>query len=103
MTWKLQKCKRLRAGIAVYVDRHGVDPTPFLCDDHMSDEASGPDSSSEEDIGSWQQRMADALDIHSEDLSTFKFLEVIRPEWRSEQVSRFSEIVLGLLSDYSYL
>jgi hypothetical protein len=55
----------------------------------MSDEASGPASSDDEDQDAWHARMksiAEAAGIEHGG----RFCEIIRPAWRSEAVSIFN-------------
>jgi hypothetical protein len=54
----------------------------------MSDEASGPEDETES-LQDWKQRMAFLSGIESseyEAISKLKFLEVIDPAWRSDEV-----------------
>lgn len=54
----------------------------------MSDEASGPEDDSEETKEAWKDRIAAKAGLGaSKELGKLKFLEVIEPRWRSEEVS----------------
>jgi hypothetical protein len=72
-----------------YVELHGRDPTGLIFQEHMSDEASGPESKQEESQQQWKMRMAEALGMKEpnvEAIAKLKFLEVIKPGWRSKEV-----------------
>lgn len=87
--WNIQKAGNLLAGdvIEQYKVQHdGADPSPFVIPDHMSDEASGPKDEAET-YDDWKSRMATAAGFAAETpISHLKFLEVIKPQWRSTQV-----------------
>ena len=60
----------------------------MIYQEHMSDEASGPEDDTES-LQDWKLRMALSWGIESpeyEVISKLKFLEVIDPAWRSEEV-----------------
>jgi len=85
----LKKLDRMMSAIPQYIDVHKIDPTVCLCQDHMSDEASGPEDEAIESKDEWKMRMAVAYGMKDPTpgvISKMKFLEKIRPEWRSEQV-----------------
>ncbi|TDL15547.1 hypothetical protein BD410DRAFT_732578, partial [Rickenella mellea] len=79
----------LNVGVPEYKKIHGTDPTILLCADHMSDEASGPEDG--EDEIEWKRRMFTttfgAANPTEEQLKGVKFQEVIKPNWRSEELS----------------
>ncbi|KDQ26374.1 hypothetical protein PLEOSDRAFT_169180 [Pleurotus ostreatus PC15] len=82
------KCERLLLGVPTFFQRHDLDPTPFIVQEHMSDEASGPEDDTEEHAA-WKLRMAaykgmDDVD-ESDDIARLTFTEVIWPEWRSAE------------------
>lgn len=54
----------------------------------MSDAVSGPEDESEESREDWKKRMAveEGIDL-PEAIAKLKFLEVVKPEWRSEKAS----------------
>ena len=55
----------------------------------MSDEASCPESDDEDDKEDWTQKMAliwGTNERRARDLRGVKFLEVIKPNWRSDKV-----------------
>ena len=75
--------------VNIYVAKHGVDPSPLICADYMSNEASGPEDGVEEE--EWVQKMGTAwhMDVTAmpkDELLSYKFYEVLEPEWRSEEV-----------------
>ena len=74
----------------MYRAKYNIDPTPLVQDHYMSDEALGPEDG--ETVDDWQIRMANASNMKGDrmkkhELKQHKFLEVIRPEWRSQEVS----------------
>jgi len=76
--------------IPAYIEEHNLDPTPCMCQEHMSDEASGPEDEELESRNDWKIRMAIAYGMKEPTavtVSKLKFLEKIRPSWRSERVS----------------
>lgn len=79
--------KRCNTAVPAYIERYGVNPTILLDEKHMSDEASKPEDDSGETKEEWKIRMGGYLNISSSTaLAKIKFLEVIKPEWRSEEV-----------------
>ncbi|KII89949.1 hypothetical protein PLICRDRAFT_685554 [Plicaturopsis crispa FD-325 SS-3] len=86
-----QKAARRLKAVPLYIAKHALDPSDMICEAHMSDEASDA-YYSDEDQASWKRRMAGGANMESEkmtdeDLAKFKFLEVVRPRWRSDQLS----------------
>lgn len=82
----------MQSAVLEYKERHGTDPSELLIQDHVSDEASGPED--DEPIKEWKTRMAClefgetyAHQIGDEKLDGMRFLEVIEPRWRSNEVS----------------
>jgi hypothetical protein len=67
---------------------YGIDPSPLIHRDHMSDEMSGPEDVAE-GHDAWRARMAEALGLRSDVAEKIDFFEVPVCEWRSERV-RFS-------------
>jgi expansin (peptidoglycan-binding protein) len=55
--------------------------------DHMSEEASGPASSDDEDLDTWNVRMRAVAEATGSEYSSGSFWEIIRPAWRSAAVS----------------
>ncbi|KAL4259476.1 hypothetical protein AB1N83_007668 [Pleurotus pulmonarius] len=84
-----EKCKRLLLAVPKFIEHHGIDPTPFIVQEHMSDEASGPEDDTEpESDDVWKRRMATLKGMGDVvDLSRLMFTEVIKPEWRSDVLS----------------
>jgi len=71
---------------------YGADLTDILCEEMMSDYASGPEDSELESLGSWRGPMAkesgiDIAKMPPQALEKMVFWEVIKPEWWSEEVS----------------
>ena len=76
-------------GVDAYIAQFGADPTSLVQEPYMSDEASGPEDE-DEDEDEWKQRMATESHLGEgwEDrLGALNFRELIKPEWRSEEVS----------------
>ncbi|KAG2135436.1 hypothetical protein DEU56DRAFT_737712, partial [Suillus clintonianus] len=71
----------------------GIDPSPLIIPDHMSDEASGPEDADEsETYDDWKRRMATLAGFGPETpTSHLKLLEVIHPQWRSLAQSKVFE------------
>ncbi|KAJ7110206.1 hypothetical protein C8R43DRAFT_998177 [Mycena crocata] len=68
----------------------------LMFEDHMSDEASGPEDESQETPANWKRRMARASghgDSSASALAQLTFVEVLDTDWRSVE---FSELNLGL-------
>jgi hypothetical protein len=83
----LQKVNRLLKAVPAYIEKYGRDPSALLCEQHMSDAASGPEDNSNESRADWKTRMAAEKGIElQEAIAKLKFLEVIKPEWQSVQV-----------------
>ena len=83
----LQKVNRLLKAVLEYIDKHGHDPSALLCEQHMLDAASGPEDDCNETREEWKTWMVGEKDIDlPEAITKLKFLEVIKPEWRSNEV-----------------
>jgi hypothetical protein len=73
---------------------YGLDPVAvatLVCEEHMSDEASGPDSEDDtyDSHAAWKTdlaRLRGMKDVSRAALATKSFLEVITPDWRSQPV-----------------
>ncbi|KAK6996366.1 hypothetical protein R3P38DRAFT_2433767, partial [Favolaschia claudopus] len=90
------KQKQIQPFVKKLADDHGLDAEPLsllLYEEHMSDEASGPDSEDEyESKAAWQRDMARVngdTDVTAGALATKAFLEVIEPTWRGDTMSDF--------------
>ncbi|TDL17024.1 hypothetical protein BD410DRAFT_843958 [Rickenella mellea] len=94
----------LNVAVPLYKEKHGVDPTVLLCADHMSDEASGPEDGDEEDVNDWKRRMFTATfgtsDTTDVQLKGMKFQEVIKPNWRSDELSAIFHELRNLWWDF---
>ncbi|KAF8497694.1 hypothetical protein JB92DRAFT_3099529 [Gautieria morchelliformis] len=82
--WRLQ-------AVNTFTDKYGVDPTPLLVQDYMSDEASGPDINSDgeiptEDKDIWKRRIMNYGGLEGK-LEDHRVLEIVRPKWRDEATS----------------
>ena len=55
-----------------------IDLTPCMCQEHMSDEASGPEDEDVESKEDWRNCMTDPTPAT---IGKLKFLEKIEPEW----------------------
>jgi hypothetical protein len=77
----------------LYHKQHGVDPSEIICEAHLSDYASGPESGVDESVEEWRIRMGkkcgmDHTTMHPEVWEAFEFWEQVKPAWRSDEVSR---------------
>jgi hypothetical protein len=75
-----------------YQERHGLDPSQVIDLEFVSDYASGPETDAEETFEEWKARMGAELGMSERRMGTdawqrTRFLEYIRPRWRSEEVS----------------
>lgn len=97
MTIYLQKAKHRLDAVSAYKERHeGLDPTPLLIADHMSDDRSGPEDDNEDDASAeakaqWRRDMmvAKGLDPDTIDdsiLRTMRWRENVEPLWRTVPV-----------------
>jgi hypothetical protein len=83
-----QKVSRRSKAVSTYIGLHDCDPSPLLIESHMSDDASGPDEEEGESREVWKRRMAQEKNFRPGiDIEQLKFLETVKPEWRSEKVS----------------
>jgi hypothetical protein len=91
--------------VPTYAARHGLTPeaaaslTDMQREEHVSDEASGPEDGSGETKANWNGRMARVAGIDGISpaaLKKTKFLEVLKQEWCSDQVSRTRYISIYL-------
>lgn len=88
-----QKVDQLQSIAALYFEEYSVDTTVILHQDYLSDDASGPESDTEETKDKWKQQMAreagincGTKDVDDDQMEEMYFLENIRPEWRSAEV-----------------
>ncbi|KAK6974624.1 hypothetical protein R3P38DRAFT_2377681, partial [Favolaschia claudopus] len=89
------KVAQLSKALPQFCADHELDPAPIekmLCEEHMSDEASGPDSEDDsyESTGEWKRTMARLSGFESVTAAALKskeFVEVIAPDWREDQMS----------------
>lgn len=70
-------------------------PSPFLVPEYMSEEVSGPEKDGNESVMNWKKNMAildgrDVSKMTDEDLGKLRYLEIVAPAFRSEEVSRKS-------------
>ncbi|KAJ7573252.1 hypothetical protein C8J56DRAFT_1132239 [Mycena floridula] len=99
---RAEKFKLLKGAVDTYQSQFNVNPSLLLSADQMSDEASGPED--EESPGArdaWQREMARhaGIDVETTDkevIQGLNFLEVIKPMWRSDELST----VLHQLRDF---
>ncbi|CDO75665.1 hypothetical protein BN946_scf184941.g18 [Trametes cinnabarina] len=85
-----RKCSNLLKATAMYVEKHGIDPTPLIVQEMMSDEASGPEDEETELKADWKRRMAERVGITNRSdaqLEKMVFFEVVHPNWRSEALT----------------
>ncbi|OSD07053.1 hypothetical protein PYCCODRAFT_1464166 [Trametes coccinea BRFM310] len=86
-----KKCSNLLKATAMYMEKHGVDPTPLIVQEMMSDEASGPEDEATESQAEWKRRMADCAGVTKktdEQLAKMVFFEAVHPNWRSEALTQ---------------
>ena len=74
--------------VPAYIEKYSKDPTVLLTEQHMSDALSSPDEDGVETAAEWKVRMARHEGVNPEKtaLERVKFLEQVKPEWRSEKV-----------------
>jgi hypothetical protein len=73
-----------------YIEMGGADPTDLLCEEMMSDYASGPEHAIESKEA-WKLRMAkeskiDGASMPAQAFDKLVFWERVHPEWRSDEV-----------------
>jgi len=90
-----KKSAQLATATSAYIETYGVDPTDILCEEMMSDYASGPEDIGLESLENWRNRMAevsgiDVTKMPPQALDKMVFWERITPEWRSTKVSFIS-------------
>jgi hypothetical protein len=86
----LKKLNRILLSIPEYVKMNNIDPTPCMCQEHMSDEASGPEDEDIESKEVWKTRMAVAYGMKDPMpvmIGKLKFLKKIEHKWQLERVS----------------
>ncbi|OJT14068.1 hypothetical protein TRAPUB_9380 [Trametes pubescens] len=86
-----KKCANLKLAAPGYQAEYGVDPLELLVPDMMSDDASGPEDENIESKIEWKCRMAQKAGMvgrTDDELSKMVFFEVIRPNWRSEALTK---------------
>ncbi|KAJ7930328.1 hypothetical protein B0H13DRAFT_1858960 [Mycena leptocephala] len=91
----------IKKAVDEYAVKNGLDPVAIsglLCEEHMSDEASGPDSEDDtyESHAAWKRDMARLggfTDVSRDALDKLKFPEVLICDWRSDAMS---DLVHGL-------
>jgi hypothetical protein len=76
-----------------YEESYGYDPTDILCEAHMSDYASGPETDGDEDEDQWKVRMGMEVGIDMEKVgpaawAQTEFWERVDPLWRSPEVRK---------------
>ncbi|KAF7973731.1 hypothetical protein HWV62_14298 [Athelia sp. TMB] len=89
----VQKFGQLLTAVDRYVELHQCDPTNLLCEEMMSDYASGPEDEDIEVAEDWKLRMAkeqgvDGRRMPANNFEKMVFWERIHPEWRSEELTR---------------
>ncbi|KZP32745.1 hypothetical protein FIBSPDRAFT_943744 [Athelia psychrophila] len=92
------KFAQLLTAVPTYLELHQIDPSNLLCEEMMSDYASGPEDEDVETKDEWKKRMGEKIGVDAEKMPrhTYErmvFWERIRAEWRSEELSQvFSEL-----------
>ncbi|KAJ8516428.1 hypothetical protein ONZ45_g6262 [Pleurotus djamor] len=84
---RIEKASRLLSVVPAYIEKHGADPSDLIAQEHMSDEASGPEFDDDEEFNSWKLRMAASKNMREADISEVTFWEVVKPVWRSDRLS----------------
>ncbi|KAM5538511.1 hypothetical protein V8D89_007844 [Ganoderma adspersum] len=85
------KCEKLLSMVDAYTEKYGIDPTDLLTPDMMSDEASGPEDDDEGSEAEWKRKMAAKAGISGRSdaqLAKMSFFEVVKPDWRSDELSK---------------
>lgn len=77
-----------------YEESYGYNPADILCEAHMSDYASGPETDGDEDEEEWKVRMGVEVGIDMEKVgpavwAQTEFWERIDPSWRSPEVCTY--------------
>ncbi|KAI8986141.1 hypothetical protein BD414DRAFT_416524 [Trametes punicea] len=97
-----KKCSNLAKAVDAYKAKYGLDPTPFLVQEMMSDEASGPEDETVEPKEEWRRRIAEGAGIIGRtdaELKKMVFFEVISPRWRSEALTTILHELWGIFWD----
>jgi hypothetical protein len=86
-----QQFEHLLTAVESYIQLGGQDPTDLLCEEMMSDYASGPEDAAESHEA-WKLRMAkeskmDGAGMAAHAFDKLVFWERIHPEWRSDEAS----------------
>ncbi|KAJ7233435.1 hypothetical protein C8J57DRAFT_1729472, partial [Mycena rebaudengoi] len=104
--WYRRRCTKLKhvvTQVAAVPNKHGQSAatlTSTLNEQHLSDEASGPEDEAVESKDAWKVRMAiqhGVKDLSPASLKKYQFLEVLQSPWRSSQ---YSDISLELHSKW---
>ena len=76
----------------LYQEKYGVNPVDIICEDHLSDYASSPESDTGESVEEWRVRMGKESGIDHTKMDpamweATEFWELVKPAWRSDEVS----------------
>jgi hypothetical protein len=89
---KLASYNQRMSAVDEYKARYGLDPKLVISLDFISDYALGPETDSGETFEEWKRRMGKELGMSERRMGVHawertRFLEHIRPRWRSDKVS----------------
>ncbi|KAJ6564364.1 hypothetical protein B0H19DRAFT_1285779, partial [Mycena capillaripes] len=96
------KLEHIKSQIAAYCAARGINPAvveDMLVEQHLSDEASGPEDDGGETFEAWKIRIAvrfGITDLSAANLKNYHFLEVLECAWRSETYSRMLHDMLSM-------
>ncbi|KAJ7764465.1 hypothetical protein B0H14DRAFT_2633586 [Mycena olivaceomarginata] len=82
-----QKSLQHQSASKTHAAQHNLDPTTLkdlLHEEHMSDEASGPEDTTQESVANWKARIARASghgDLSPPALAPLNFVEVLEADW----------------------
>ncbi|KAJ7770026.1 hypothetical protein B0H16DRAFT_1306988 [Mycena metata] len=92
------KLEHIMSQIEEYAEVHNIPlavAKDLLTQQHVSDEASGPEDEDEETPAAWKVRMAiecGIQDLSAANLKKLNFFEVLKCPWRSPQLSQISHV-----------
>ncbi|KAK7680819.1 hypothetical protein QCA50_016129 [Cerrena zonata] len=95
---RFEKSTRLQGAAKRYQELYDFDPTDLVAKEWLSDELSGPEHGSGETHEEWQTRVIQATSFKDEPAvrEQIKFLEVVKPAWRSKKYQTMIEKLYDL-------
>ncbi|KAJ7794261.1 hypothetical protein B0H14DRAFT_3497176 [Mycena olivaceomarginata] len=100
-----QNLEHIKSQIQPYTESRGINPAvleDMLHEQHLSDEASGPEDEEQESFAVWKLRMAAKYgirDLSPTGLKKLQFVEVLECPWRSEKYSRMLHDMQSMWDD----